>query len=522
MTFKAAILCIVLTFACSGTARAEDGSRDLLVLYGTSGESSQMKSLEILSELIVSLGKSADFVSQENLPQNFDLYSGVLYYGVTDPSLELMEKTDRCKSKMLVTGSSFLADYLSYLGEEEKIGNRVGRVGQEKGTLSYDLRSGNSFQEIVQADELYTFDGEGYENGSVTFNSLTVPFCQQIDEMRFIPVTQFDSPTVRAALLQELSAWLKTDEEQPEYAQMVVLDQVYPFMDPGQLKEEIDVFIEANMPFAVSVMPVFANGDYPAMKEFCQVLSYAQVNGGGVILHAPIIHDTAPTEEDIRRRLDEATAIYLANGVYPLGIQVPVSWLNNELYRSVLEDYSTVFVYEDGSDFKFDPGQGIAPMAAGQNRMVMPVIAVDETGIGYLSCYPSALYCDMTEMDAAEIQALADSLKNSSVLLANLWNRKHSVQTENNSIVYRNGSLRINQELTDIGFKPVAFDDSYDYKRDVLYRVTVDLKQQNQFLMGVVLISVSIFVLFIIYARRRNRRHFLVDQNKRSSKKRTK
>lgn len=519
MTFKAAILCIALTFACSCTARAEDKSRDLLVLYGTSGGSSQIKNLEILSELIVSLGKSADFVSQENLPQNFDSYSGVLYYDVTDPSSELMEKTARCKSKILVTGSSFLADYLSYLGEEEKIGNRA---GQEKGTLSYELQSGNSFQEIVQADDLYTFDGDGYENGSVTFNSLTVPFCQQIDEMRFIPVTQFDSPTTRAAFLQELSAWLKTDEEQPEFAQMVVLDQVYPFMNPGRLKEEMDVFIEANMPFVVSVMPVFANGDYPAMKEFCQVLSYAQVNGGGVILHAPIIHDTAPTEEDIRRKLDEATAIYLANGVYPLGIQVPVSWLNNELYRSVLEDYSTVFVYEDGSAAEFDPGQGIAPAAAGQNRVVLPVIAVDETGIGYLSCYPSALYCDMTDMDTAKIQALADSLKNSSVLLANLWNRKHSVQTESNSIVYRNGSLRINDELTDIVFKPVAFDDSYDYKRDVLYRVTVDLKQQNQFLMGVVLISVSIFILFIIYARRRNRRHFLVDQNKRSSKKRTK
>ena len=56
--------------------------------------------------------------------------------------------------------------------------------------------------------------------------------------------------------------------------------------------------------------------------------------------------------------------------------------------------------------------------------------------------------------------------------------------------------------------KPLEYDTQFDYHRSALTRISVDLKNQNRFLMVVVLILSAIFISFIAYARRRMRKRF--------------
>ena len=178
---------------------------------------------------------------------------------------------------------------------------------------------------------------EGYTNGEITAGNKSYPFCSQVGNARFIPVTDFSGSLARAALMQEIVQWMWPYlDSPPDYAQYFVLDKVYPFMSAEKLKERVDILIESGIPFVISVMPVLQNTEFPSMKQFCQVLGYAQANGGAVILNAPVIHKADTDIDELYEKLTDMTVAYTDYGVYPLGIEVPLSWTNDETYLYLL------------------------------------------------------------------------------------------------------------------------------------------------------------------------------------------
>ena len=85
--------------------------------------------------------------------------------------------------------------------------------------------------------------------------------------------------------------------------------------------------MDKDKPFVISVMPIYANGDYPAMKRFCEVLRYAQANGGTIILHAPITVREGENKDQVWDYLTIAMQAYINYGIYPVAVQLPESYM---------------------------------------------------------------------------------------------------------------------------------------------------------------------------------------------------
>ncbi len=108
--------------------------------------------------------------------------------------------------------------------------------------------------------------------------------------------------------------------------------------------------VQEQEPFVISVMPVYANADYPAMERFCEVLRYAQDNGGAVIIHSPLNQRAKLDSDLINEYMTMALENYIAQGVYPIGIQVPIDWMFDREGIEVLSRFSTIFTVEEEDD----------------------------------------------------------------------------------------------------------------------------------------------------------------------------
>lgn len=507
------IIQILLCWQVNAESEAEtqmpDGQGNFLIVYSDRYDQTVEKSVETIVSMVAAMGKVADYGTVTESMQVMDQYDYVICLDLHDEA-EFCQKLKDYKGKVMVLGTSFMEQYLE-LCEGKK---NWKKETTDRGQLKYSFANNIEYSEIIELDGMICCENYNYSSGEIQDGELTVPFCSQIAGIRFMPVTEFESKVVKAALIKEISIWLWPYKDAvPDYAQYLVLDEVYPFMDAGILKRKIDKMIEQEVPFVVSVMPVSQNGDYPSMKEFCQVLAYAQQNAGAVILHAPIIHKQIKDIEEIYEKLTDMTMNYVNQGVYPIGIEVPFSWLNDEIYLKVLERYRTVFVYDDGKDTGFSMEMGTSLFARQGHQTVMPSIHPGDQGENEMKCYSSAVYID-NGTDEDVLTEILDKSRISDAPFMNVWNLNHSVWINNYNIAYTDGLLYLNGEQIEMTFEPEAYDENYDYQRRMIQRITLNLQQQNRVLMIIVVIVIIIFTSFIVFARVRNRQQFLYKDEK--------
>lgn len=541
----AAVLCLFLCLLTAVPVHAEEeqtylpsGEAEILLVHNETMTSAEEEDIEFISMAATSLNKSCDFGTPQQCADYVSKYKNIICYNLDDASLEFMEELDTSGASLMILGSTFMEQFWSYTGqksyyiteenqglteEKQDLKEENQKLTQEnqtleehpvKGKLYYAFSEENTFEELVEMKGLKAFLHGNYSSGEITAGNETIPFCSQVGNVRFIPVTAYSGKLVRAALMQEMVQWMwPYRDAPPDYAQYFVLDQVYPFMPAEKLKEKVDVLIESGIPFAISVMPISQNTEFPSMKQFCQVLSYAQANGGAVILNAPIIHQTEVEIDELYEKLTDMTTAYTNYGVYPLGLQVPLSWTNDEVYLKVLERYKTVFVYDDGksSGFEIDSHQNV--LFQNSHQLILPLIELDHTGTSYLKCYSSALYFNAGE-DLEVLEQKLRNCKESSVPFKSLWDMSHSVWANDFSMDYENHILCINEEERVIEFHPEEFDEDFEYGRNALQRITVSLQNQNKVLMLLVAVIIVLFTLLILYARKRNKRNFFYDDNR--------
>jgi uncharacterized protein YdaL len=509
-----AILIICVNIISVKAAEKEDyipqGEGEILLVYSDKITSEEKNDIEYLNTLSSSLNRSLDFGTADECKNVLDKYDYIICYNIKDSSLEFKQEIKEYKGKLMILGSDFMSQYITVTNQKDEY---IEENSQTKGKLEYSFNE-DKFQEIVELENLKKFQINGYKNGNISVGSETFSFCSQIGNVRFIPVTNYSGNLVKAALMQEIVQWLWPYlDKTPDYAQYMVLDKVYPFMSAEKLKKKVDLLVNADIPFVISVMPITENADYPSMKQFCQILKYAQVNGGAIILNSPIVHTNEKNQDEVYELLTEMTLAYTNNGVYPLGIEVPVSWTNEDFYLDILKRYRTLFVYDDGEKSGFKISDHRNKLFYNYHQLVMPLIPLDKTGVSYLKSYSSALYLD-SAIDVEELKEKIDYSKSSSVPFKNLWDMNQSVWANNFHLNYENYVLKINDVEINPEFKPEAYDEDYNYGRNTLQRITVSLKNQNKGLMIVAFFTISIFIILIVYSRRKNRKHFFYDDEK--------
>ena len=506
-------LLLCLTLLLAGHAAAEqteeflpDGSGSLLLVHGRNLSDEQTQQVEHLVTIASALGKVVDYGTAEQCKDVLKEYDYVILYDLPDMTHAFGTALKKSGAQLMLIGSDTLRRYLTLAGQGRRIGEEE---PQKNGRLTYRFPTGGSYECITHWEGLFRFQPEEYQSGNLQAGDSSYPFCAEVVGVRFVPVTDLSQTLVRAALMQEITQWMWPYQDNPtDYAQFLVLDSVYPFMPAQQLLNIVEQVEQCSVPYIISVMPLNANYDYPAMTQFCQVLAYAQSQGATIVLHAPIIHKTVEDAEELYEKLTDMTNAYIQNGVYPVGIQVPYSWFNREPYLTVLGRYRTVLAYDDGNPTFFSLEAHTSLISRQGHQLIYPRIDLDQNGISQLQCYASATYVDCGEAWDVFLR-YAELGRTSGNPFMDLRDYNHQVWLNGADLVYQNRTVYLNGKVMDTSFHPVEYDTDYDFQRSPLVRMSVDLKNQNRFLLGVVVVMMAVFLSAIAYARRRMHKRFL-------------
>ncbi len=530
----AALLAAVLLLALPLDVRAEEPAAeetepqaeevsteiagDILLVYPDMVTPEQERNIEFFADGASSLIKKLCFLPASEAVSHLEDFPFCICYDLTGEEDALLDALESYGGHALILGSNFM---------DALCGGGITPGPDETGTLRYSFDNIDYFEKSVRVRNIRSFtpEEETRQAGSVSFPGKSIPFLSHVDGFAYCPLTDFTDPLPQAAILQEITAWMWPYADTPtRYAQFLVLDEIYPFMPTQDLMELVQLCVDSQIPFVLSVMPIYQNENYPAMQQFCEVLRYAQANGGSIILHAPLEHYVKVEDwEAFYATITKVTRAYTDWGVYPLGLEVPYRWVWDTGYLQFMRRYRTVFVTPT-EETAFDLSARTNLLYENYHHLVMPVLELDQTGLSYLNNYSSALYVS-SQCEIEELEAIIEAMRSSAVPLKNMWDMQHSVWANNFHLAYQDGILTINDAAQSLVYEPKAPLEDFDYHRNTIKRITVNLQNQNHTLLIAGLAATLIFVGMIFYARYVTIRHFrrkhtldIKKQKKRQSK----
>ena len=481
---------------------------DILIVYSDDASVAEQDQMMLLVENLTYQNYQVTFAPASDCVGNLDQFKSIICYKVerypTELVWELYERENR-DIRILFMGNQFLQDYLMQTGRSghyQKLNTQVARLG-------YAFSVSRQIEALIREDSFVFLKNTDDTTGELEAAGVDGYFYAENGVLSHIPLTDLEEPLVRAASFREISQWLWR-EAYPAgtYAQYIVLNQVYPFQNPDRLLTVVQKLVERELPFIITVMPLYEHGDYPAMDRFCEVLRYAQANGAMIMIHTPINQMPQFDAKRVNEALTEAIDIYLQHDVYPIGLQVPRSWMFREDTLGVMERYRTILVDQSSDRLIYsDVVLNSNAMYIKGHQWIAPTVVLDTEGTSYLTNYSSAVYFDIAE-EEEEIDKRLKACMESETPFKNIWTVDHEVRTDRDERLYQNGYLTINGELKKLVYEPGEEQEEFAYNRNVLARVSRDLTSQNRKLLVAVLAVSVLFVGFIFIARYRNRRRF--------------
>jgi hypothetical protein len=419
--------------------------------------------------------------------------------------------------RLLFVGNDFIRTYLNETGMEHSYIDSTKQTGK----MQYYFSDSIAKEALVKENNfLFLSDELDYQAGTLEVEGTAGYICARIGALSHIPVTDFENNLVKAAFIREAAKWKWPYNGEPHtYAQYMVLDQIYPFQNTKKLLQIVNYFIAKKEPFVITVMPVYNHGNYPAMQRFCEVLRYAQANGGTILLHSPINQMPDFDIDLVNEYITAAIDIYVEQGVYPMGIQVPRNWMFNCNTIEVMSHFRTVLVSEEEDTLIQDAKDVNTNLVYKDgHQWIAPSIPLDSSNVSYLKTNSFAVFINITE-DMDMIENKINTCISSFVPLKSLWDIEHSFWTEEDVMNYKNHIILINGKRIENNFTATAYDENFKYNRNRLQRYSKDLSKVNKKLVAAVVATCLIFFWFILMARYRNKQTFFIKKSKKEKKK---
>lgn len=536
MTFDKKAIFLLLLLLCLFTVPVEASGEtalppgEILVVYSDAAAEEDLEAVRMLVEILTYQTFQVTFAPASESQGNLGNFKNIIFYETDrypeklirelydleqEAQAVLDARTDQNAAtlgdfKILFIGSGFLKEYLDQTGRAHSYMEGSETVG----TFTYPFNKLTRKEALVRAESFLFLNGEyEYMSGTIQTGTALGYFCAAKGVLTHINTGDMDSALVKAALTREVAQWKWPYNGEPHaYAQYMVLNQVYPFQDPDKLLEIVNMMVDRKEPFIISVMPVYGNGEYPAMQHFCEVLRYAQDNGGVIMLHSPINQMVDFDVDLVNEYITRAISIYMEHGVYPMGIQIPRSWLFNEDTIGITGRFRTVLMSEEVDDrIKADEDARTNLVYKDGHQWIAPAITLDADGTSYIKAHSTAVYFDITD-DAEDIEKKIDACRNSFVPLKSLWDVEHSLWTDEDVITCKNRILLVNGKRVERTFVPTEYDENFSYNRNMLQRFSKDLSEGNHKLLLTVAAISFLFLLFILLARRNNRKRFYYEE----------
>ena len=387
-------------------------------------------------------------------------------------------------------------------------------VRHERGSLVIRLEteSNQNNDLLLKQTEITLLQGTGESLGGKVFvGSASWPLCQTVDQVTHLAFFDPDSADFCNYLASCLQIWRWPYENAPRgYGCYLVLDQVYPFDDPARLMEITDMLEEENVPYALSVMPLYANGEYPAMKRFCEYLTYVQSRGAGVILHAPLVTLQNTEVADIKTHINIAFEGYTNYGVYPLAIQAPESWMLSEKGLSALTGFRTVFTFATAEEVYGDMLDINLAFKDGHQL----VASVREGALNYTDAYAQAIWLDVNQ-DVEALRTQVKAIKRSRRTLKSLRDMQNVVYAGDNYLLAEaDGSLSFNGKNRQLSYLPFVYEEDHEFDRGFVQNMKQQIESGNQLIMFFVVVSCGFFIVAMVLVRRSIRGELLLAKKK--------
>ena len=517
MRYKwAAGLGALLLILCLGWgALAEDasgdtppGRGDILVIYPEEADKlSGEDDLSAIAKVLLSLRYSADFVEAEEAGPLIGEYDKVIWCSTVSSNRMDAKILQGYEGKLLVLGQA--------VGLEEfGLKETGGFLGSFMGVGEYAFDDEVVFSHSIPLLNPGTLENATYENGALTAAGGKLPLAGGRDNVHYLALTAYSDAFSREVFKQEIAQWLWPYESRMHtYTGYVVLDAVYPFYDPYRLRDLVDYMVERKMNFVISVMPIYEHSDYPAMGQFCEVLRYAQANGGAVILHAPIIQNGIEMEA-LASQLTTITCNYLDQNVYPLALEVPSEWLFREDLLPILGRYKTLFLSDMDAFSSHAPKEyGLMDYLLLGSQQIVPAVKLDETGVSHLARCATAVYLNLGMTEDEQLLSVIEAARNAPIPMQSLWGMDQAAYTNDGFfLTWDQNTLLVNDEQRFLVYTPQTFDREFDYKRNEYYRFVANLNNQNHFLIGVSVVVLVLFLALGYRSRKQMHRRFLKKQ----------
>lgn len=483
---------------------------DVLLVYGGDLSEVEVDSIEIIVKTMTYQQRSIVYMPYNKVGELLDNYENIICYNLDKESIFFIRKLAVLDKNVFFFGGNAVIEYV------KKKGYQLTAEGIDRVTVSteYDFDMQQTYSAMVKLQNTCFLNGDfNYQSGTIKYKNKDIAIYSQFDSFLYTPCIDLTHDILIASLAKEVAFWLWPYQGQPHiYSQYIVLDEVYPFIPPKQLMETVDYLVGLKLPFVISVMPLYDNGDYPAMERFCEVLAYAQGHGGAIILRAPNMVQQTDDIEQVWEYLTYATEAYTNFGVYPLGIQVPESYLFNETSMEILRRYSTVFCYKDGGESQFAIEEGFNTIYREGHNLIAPSYSINEVENIQVLSMPTAAYIDLSP-GIASVKEEIDAYIDTKVVLKSLWELEQNVYANNLHLYTEKSNLYFNGEKVDLEYKPFIYK-PYKYSAGVYQWILMDLSGLNKQLFIIVIIASSIFIAFILAGRRLNKKQFLLPREK--------
>lgn len=493
-------------------AQIEPVDADILILYENHTSSQDLKNVETMVKLLTYQNHAVAYGSMEEYKGSLERYKHIICYDLEEKDEAGIKELINGNSSIMMIGNNLVESYITQKG----LSINTSKSFDNSARVTYKFSDQHEFTSLIEIDEPYILEGDvTYQSGTYDLSGTSHGFCIGNDDFRYIPTIDLQDSLVQAIFTNEIAKWMWPYNGEPHtYAQYIIFDEVYPFTNLEQMMSVIDTMVELKTPFIISVMPIYQNGEYPSMKRFCEVLKYAQANGGAIILHAPIIQTRDLDVEEIREYISTGTEAYTNYGVYPVGIQAPSNWLFDKQGQEILKRYRTVMIYDvENEETSFDLDEHFNTIYNDGHQIIGPAISLDDSGSSKVKAYSSAVYMDILE----DVNVLTDKIsgfKESTVPIKSLWEFSNVVYTNSLVLEYKDNVLTLNGEQVSLTYTPFEYEENYQYKRDIMSRITVDLANQNKKLISAVAITLVLFISFIIVARKANKKKFFYPKEK--------
>lgn len=529
MTFKKIISAVFMIFAFSVSAiqvnAVDKGSipvGDILIVYSDGANEETMESVREIVKILTYQSFQVSFASATECTEELNKFSHIICYKLEKYPKAFLEKLNTFEKqgensneeespKIMFVGNTCMKDYFDLTNRKSEYITNKNKVSSITYFFS-DFESKKSLGE--ETFFLFLKDTSSYRSGEIMIGDTEGYFCATSGIITHIPVTDLNNELIKAAFTKEVAQWKWPYNGEPHiYAQYMVINMVYPFEDPEKLLDIVNLMILEEEPFVISVMPVYTNGNYPAMQRFCEVLRYAQANGGTIIMHSPINQMVNLDKDLMNEYITLALNIYISQGVYPMALQVPSDWMFNEDTIEIMAHFKTVFTTDEGDSYlEASTEMNTNTIYKDGHQWVSSAIKLDDAGTSHLRVSSTAVYINMQE-DIEKIEEKILACQQSFVPLKSLWDVEHSFWTDEDILTYKNHMIILDGEVIKMDFEPTVYEENFKYNRNVLKRFSKDLTTENRKLVIAVSVISCLFLLFILIARYNNRKRFFIDKD---------